>query len=203
MGRQLDTESEVLNVTGALESAEVVLNNGEQYQNCEGYTVFMSLDVQAPSAGAFTAAASDVCTKTGHGFQTGLKGAASTDGVLPGGLSATDYYVIKIDANTFKLAASYADSLAGVAMDITDAGTGTHTFTPAALSGATWKIQVSPDVEGSSWFDLATATSITVDANSITEKVAPKYKRIKTVFAAAAGQVIATQKIVVDRNVRT
>lgn len=50
----------------------------------------------------------------------------TTTGTLPAGLSTgTNYYVIPISASTFKVSASWD----GAAVDITDAGTGTHTVT--------------------------------------------------------------------------
>lgn len=55
----------------------------------------------------------------------------SSTGALPAGLSAaTDYFVTAIVGTTLKLAASYADAVAGTptVVDITDAGTGVHTL---------------------------------------------------------------------------
>lgn len=88
--------------------------------------------VIAIAAGAFTAANTDVCTKASHGFVTGDGPVQLTTTVtLPAGLAlATDYYVIRIDANTFYLATSRANAYAGTRVDITDAGTGAHTITP-------------------------------------------------------------------------
>ena len=71
-------------------------------------------------------------TLSAHGYYTGLLGTLSTAGTLPTGFStATDYYVIKVDDDTFKLATSLANAEAGTAIDITGAGSGTHTFTPS------------------------------------------------------------------------
>lgn len=54
----------------------------------------------------------------------------TTTTTLPAGLSLnTDYYLIRQTATTAKVATSYANALAGTAVDITDAGTGTHTLT--------------------------------------------------------------------------
>lgn len=54
----------------------------------------------------------------------------TTTTTLPGGLAlATDYYVIRVSDTTCKLATSYANALASTAINITDAGTGTHTIT--------------------------------------------------------------------------
>lgn len=82
----------------------------------------------------FTAtAATDVCASTAHGLLTGDQVVVSNSGGgLPTGLSAsTYYYVIKIDADSFKLASSLANAVAGTAIDIGSTGTGTHTVTLA------------------------------------------------------------------------
>jgi hypothetical protein len=77
----------------------------------------------------FTAATTDICTATAHGFQTGDRVRVSSTTTLPAGLSAaTTYYVIYLTANTFKLATSDANATAGTAIDITDTGTGTHSI---------------------------------------------------------------------------
>lgn len=83
----------------------------------------------------FTADAStDTCTYTStanipSNVLTGTRVRFTTSGTLPAGLSlATDYYIIKVTDSTFKVATSYANAVAGTQIDITDAGTGTHTM---------------------------------------------------------------------------
>jgi len=82
----------------------------------------------------FTAdAGTDICTWTStanipSNVLTGTKVRLTTTTTLPAGLAlATDYYVIKLSDSTFSLATSYANAVAGTAINITDAGTGTHT----------------------------------------------------------------------------
>lgn len=82
----------------------------------------------------FTAdAGTDVCTWTStashpSNILTGTRVRLTTTTTLPAGLSlATDYYVIKVSDTTFMLATSYANAVAGTQINITDAGTGTHT----------------------------------------------------------------------------
>lgn len=78
---------------------------------------------------AFTAATTDICSATAHGYQTGDRVRLTTTTTLPAGLAAaTTYYVIKLTADTFKLAASDALATAGTAVDVTDTGTGTHSI---------------------------------------------------------------------------
>lgn len=55
---------------------------------------------------------------------------SNSGGALPAGLSATTtYFYIRVSATTGKVATSKANVEAGTAVDITDTGTGTHTFT--------------------------------------------------------------------------
>src|SRR5262245_47554038 len=65
----------------------------------------------------FTATnATETFTKTNHGLQTGdgPVQVSNAGGGLPAGLTAaTDYWVIRTGANTFKLATSLANALAG------------------------------------------------------------------------------------------
>lgn len=54
----------------------------------------------------------------------------TTTTTLPAGLSlATDYWLVRQSATTALVASSYANAVAGTTIDITDAGTGTHTLT--------------------------------------------------------------------------
>lgn len=89
----------------------------------------------------FTAdAGSDVITHSNINLFPYTRVQVSTTTTLPAGLAAaTDYYVIKVTDTTAKLAASYANAVAGTAINITDAGTGTHTINtllPRYTSGA-------------------------------------------------------------------
>lgn len=94
----------------------------------------------------FTAdAGTDIITMTStanipSNILTGTRVRLTTTTTLPAGLSlATDYYVIKVTDSTFKLASSYENAIAGTAINITDAGTGTHTMSrllPRYTNGA-------------------------------------------------------------------
>ncbi len=82
------------------------------------------------SFSTFTADAStDICTHTNINLMPYTRVQLTTTTTLPAGLSlATDYYVIKVTDLTCKFATSYANAVAGTAINITDAGTGTHTI---------------------------------------------------------------------------
>lgn len=79
----------------------------------------------------FTAAASDICTNVAHGRQTGdgpVQLTTSAADLPLNLLTATDYWFIRLTDDTFSFASSLANALAGIAVDIDDAGTGTHTY---------------------------------------------------------------------------
>jgi len=70
-------------------------------------------------------------TKTSHGFTTGDKitytdgGGTTVGGLIDGGT----YFIIRIDANTIKLATTYANAVAGTAIAITDGAGANHKLT--------------------------------------------------------------------------
>jgi len=91
------------------------------------------------AVGTFTAAGTDIVTMADHGFSYAIDSAGRVAGPirvttsaadLPAGLAIdTDYWVRTIDQDTFKLYATEAAAVSnGTAVDITDAGTGTHTL---------------------------------------------------------------------------
>lgn len=84
--------------------------------------------------------ATNLITEASHGLETGDGPVQlTTSDTLPAGLAlATDYWIVKVDANTFRLAASFADALAGTAVEFTDDGTGTHTYTGASAQMISW-----------------------------------------------------------------
>lgn len=154
-----------------------------------------SMAVTTPAAKTFTCvAATDLCTAASSGFLTGIKGQGTTTTTLPAGLStSTDYFVIFVTDTTFKLATSHANSLAGTVIDITDTGTGTHTFTPTALAGGAVSLQGS--IDGATWFDIASSsqnvTAATVLVFSITSTYYP-FARLK--YINTAGVLTAATK---------
>jgi len=93
----------------------------------------------------FTAATTDIVTSNAHGLIEGDRVRLTTTTTLPAGLSLlTDSYVFAVTTNTFKLTLTpiirraSTDPMAGLTqyatIDITDTGTGTHTFTIASTS---------------------------------------------------------------------
>jgi len=95
----------------------------------------------ASSSQAFTADAGteQLLVASTSSLPTGARvRVANSGGALPAPLAAnTTYYVINVDATHVKLATSLALAKAGTAIDLTDAGTGTHALlfglTPFAI----------------------------------------------------------------------
>lgn len=75
-----------------------------------------------------TIASPAVVTKTAHGFVGGERLRLSTTGTLPTGLNtSTDYFVFRIDANTFRLQ-TISDVLGGTFVNTSGTQTGTHSY---------------------------------------------------------------------------
>ncbi len=143
-------------------------------------------------------AVNDTLTLSAHGYTTGLKGQVSISaGSLPTGLSAsTDYFVIVVDANTVKLAASLADALAGTAIDIEDQGTEDKTisFTPTALAGGVCHLEGSTDKEN--WIDIASATfNVTTTQNNYLALTGFAFPYIRANVIVTAGQIVVSGKL--------
>jgi len=148
--------------------------------------------VASSAAKTFVAAGVDIVnnqvTSVAHGFATGRK-IALTGAGLPTGLTATNYWMIRIDDDTLQFAATLADAIATtpVPIDLTAIGSGTSTMTPAALSACSIKLQESND--GSDYIDIASMTStITVNGSSFW-KPNTDAKYIKLVFTITDGQI--------------
>lgn len=151
---------------------QAVYSQGSDIKPIERYLgYFVRLDITKVSNSALTfVSATDVNASTdeiaepSHGYLTGLVGQMSTDGTLPTGLStSTDYYIIKIDDDTYKLASSLQNAIDGVAVDLTDAGVGNQTFTPLSLAGAEVKLQGSHlafPTEDTDWEDVTDCGSV-------------------------------------------
>jgi hypothetical protein len=92
---------------------------------------------------SITIATPGVCTSDSHGLETGDKVILQTTGALPTGLSVDTYYFViegtysdsSIDPDTFKLASSLANALAGTAITTSGSQSGTHHFSAAKLRG--------------------------------------------------------------------
>jgi len=94
---------------------------------CFNIDLFLRSGAVTGPAKTFTADAStDTCTAASHGFSDGTACLVTTTGTRPAPLSANVmYYIVGTTASTFQL----SNTPSGSAIDLTDAGTGTHTVT--------------------------------------------------------------------------
>ena len=130
----------------------------------------------------FTYAFANELTCTAHGLNTGDGPfQATTTGTLPTGMATvTNYWMVKVDANTLSIATSLANALAGTVVTISGAGSGTDTLngnTPLSLvlplvvtgntAGAWFAIEV-PDVNHQSVTDVTTDPGLAADLTAIT-----------------------------------
>lgn len=173
-------------------------------ENAESLNIQAVLDVDTPSA-VVCASATDInattnlFTKTAHGFTTGLKVQVTTSTTLPTGISAlTDYFIVKIDADTFKLSDTLAHAVAGTNLiDISDVGTGNQTFTPVALAGGSIELQKSND--GSNWLIEGSATNVTADASVFLEKDRPGFRFARVKLTLTAGRISVVYNIAIKQ----
>lgn len=146
--------------------------------------------VTTPGTASTVNLTTDRVTITTHGQQTGSKGQMTTSSALPTGLStSTDYFIIKIDANTVQFASSLANAVAGTAIDLTNAGVGTQTFTPTASTGNILKLQAGND--GVNYADISgdTVTIATSSGSTVWDLGTPGYRYVNILYTPSAGQI--------------
>ncbi len=99
----------------------------------------------------------EIFTAATHGLTTGDGPfqVSNAGGALPTGLAAaTDYWVIVIDANTFKLATSLANAIAGTNLAISTNGTGTQTLADTVATKRPADPFTVTGSAASDWFSL-------------------------------------------------
>lgn len=158
----------------------------------------------------FTADSStDEIHAVAHGLKTGdgpVRVSNAGGGLPTGLLAATDYWVIKVDADNIKLATSQANAIAGTAINVTTNGTGTQTldhtvamfrpsdpFTVTVNAANDWFSIGSPDIAA---FDIAqthaapSGTTLADDLAAIAESVgsdtALDFYRVDTLYNSQA-----------------
>ncbi len=90
----------------------------------------------ATSTVTVTSGANAVVTWTAHGLVSGQRVQfTNSGGALPTGISAaTNYWITKIDANTFNISTSLANAQAATFVTTSDTGTGTQTATNFSIT---------------------------------------------------------------------
>jgi microcystin-dependent protein len=113
--------------------------DGNSYNRSDYNSLFALLNTEQGTA-TLTIATPCVVTKTNHGLTTGQKVYFTTTGTLPTGITAnTTYWINVTGVNTFNLATSYANLIAGIYIATSGTQSGVHTafLTIGSVSSAT------------------------------------------------------------------
>lgn len=125
-----------------------ILAQGQALSRVDYADLFALLN---PVIGTFTVTIANpaVVTRAAHGLYTGAMVYLTTTGALPTGLAQnTAYYVIRVDANTFRLATSLANAGAGTAIATSGAQNGVHTVRATSGVGDGVTTFNAPDMRG-------------------------------------------------------
>lgn len=131
-------------------------------------------------------------------FKTGLAVQLSTSGGLPTGLAtSTTYFIVNLGGGVFAFATTYAFAIAATATSVA-AGTNIKTFTSTGNSGtgtctatalATCTVTPQYSLDGVTWVNFATATSITVTANFAFNQDRAWFPYFRLSYALASGSL--------------
>lgn len=120
----------------------------------------------------FTATNStETFTKVAHGLLTGdgPVQVANSGGALPTGLvAATDYWIIRTGADTFKLATTLQRAIATTIVNISDDGTGTQTLSDTVNTKRAANLSVNGVVDAPGGYGAIVAPSVTAATANIT-----------------------------------
>jgi hypothetical protein len=133
------------------------------------------------AGGTFTFVAGDVTTGTGnihhvaHGLVNGQPIYLTTSGTLPMGLgSTTAYFVIRVGADDFKLATTFANAVAGTAVTGGSAGTGTQTVHYGADITASTVLQAGSNLAADYFYSYVDDAGLNIsDAPTVAVPAAP------------------------------
>ena len=130
-----DTATGTATVSGGVVTGVTVTNVGSDYQSAPSVTI------AAPAEDTFNAqsavsTANDTITLSSHAFNTGDAVTYSDKGgtVIAGLTDAGTFFIIKVDANTVKLATTASNAVAGTAIDITAGSSENHGLTGATAT---------------------------------------------------------------------
>ena len=164
-------------------------------------------DTDIIAAATFTATSiDDTCAATAHGLSAQSPVDVSTTTTLPGGLFAsTTYYAIVVDDDSFKLASTAALALAKTPINLTSAGSGTHTFTPNGLNITGHDYETNDPVlftEASGTLPTNLNTTNTFYAIKVTNNIVQVSASLNGTALAVTGAVAGTygMKVAYARN---
>ena len=118
-------------LTGAKDVYTIVRNMADYSSTADVIADYAALDTATILTSEVTIG-TDTITETAHNFVTGQRVVYSNGGstTMAGLTNGATYFVIKVTADTFKVATTAALAFAGTAVDITGTGNNAQTFTP-------------------------------------------------------------------------
>ncbi len=155
--------SNVYRVTRPLAGSEDLSTSGarQTFANTIGTAYETATTVTFDGTVTAVDVAADTITEVGHGFETGDRVTYTNGGgtSITGITTATDYFVIKVDDDTLKLATTYALAVAGTARDLTVVGVGTsHTLVPVITAA------FQTQADGNAVIELTTPSGVELTA---------------------------------------
>ncbi len=144
-------------------------------------------------------APNDFITMAGHGYVTGdvVTYRANGGTAITGLNDATAYHVIRIDANTFKLASSSANATAGTNIDLTGSGNNSQFFTGSGLAFNDRSVSAS---DASLTVD---GISITRSSNSISDVITGMTINLFDQTSSAGNVSVVTDTSSADAKIRS
>ena len=150
---------------------------------------------------------SDLITSAGHGLSTGdLVIYELSDGGTPIGtiVPGEGYYVIRIDADTFKLALTLADANNGIAIDLTTDGDGIHSFIAETVALSISSLEDAIAINSSNRAELGSrinALSFAIDnLETLSNNLSQAYSRIVDTDFAAETANLTKNKILQEAS---
>jgi hypothetical protein len=123
-----DTTASATNNAGAAAAGPYQIQDCFIWSNAGTNRLTRSPKWSASATATMTIATPCVVTWTAHGLWDGATARFTTTGALPTGLTAsTDYFITKIDANTFNLSTTLANQVAGTKIATSGTQSGVHT----------------------------------------------------------------------------
>ena len=141
------------------------------------------------SSAAIVSTANNTITAVGHRFITGQRVSYTTTGGSIGGLSSgTNYFIIKVSLNEFKLATSLANANNNVAINLSSVGTGTDHNITVAFDNVNTKFKLTFG-NGDFSAEVTKAPQLQVSVNGVIQQ--PQETMTPTVgYGIAAGDII-------------
>lgn len=129
----------------------------------------------------------DTITIPSHGLSTGLRVtyAVLTGTTITGLVDTTNYYVIKVDANTIALATNLAGAQAGTKIAIASGGAGTFSVTPQTPAGT---VKVLGSNDDSNYTELS-SDSFTGTSSFIQQHPTVSFRYVKLTVNVTAGEI--------------